>query len=147
MYIGPLLKSFRITPGGHRQPGTIAGRVGRVAQLQIRQLDIRAVAQPKRGGRSVRIATDTGSYGHHGFVTELLQPQDYDVVYICGPEPMMRAKISASPARATIRICSVAFPPRRYSCLFVALKLLRSGPMYKDDFCYFMGVSLIIFVF
>ena len=25
----------------------------------------------------------------------------------------------------------------------IILKLLRSGPMYKDDFCYFMGVSLI----
>lgn len=44
-----------------------------------------------RGGRNVRVATDTGSYGHHGFVTELLDPKRYDVVYICGPEPMMRA--------------------------------------------------------
>ena len=32
----------------------------------------------RRCGRRVRIATDTGSYGHHGFVTELLQPQNYD---------------------------------------------------------------------
>ena len=54
-----------------------------------------------RGGRSVRIATDTGSYGHHGFVTELLQPQDYDVVYICGPEPMMRATVKKCLAAGT----------------------------------------------
>lgn len=44
-----------------------------------------------------RIATDDGSEGHHGFVTELLQETlDGDdgrpaAVYVCGPEPMMRA--------------------------------------------------------
>ena len=53
------------------------------------------------GGRRVRIATDTGSYGHHGFVTELLQPQNYDVVYICGPEPMMRATVHKCLAAGT----------------------------------------------
>ena len=53
------------------------------------------------GGRRVRIATDTGSYGHHGFVTELLQPQNYDVVYICGPEPMMRATVQKCLAAGT----------------------------------------------
>ena len=42
------------------------------------------------------VATDDGSYGHRGFVTELLQQkldavgQDVNV-YCCGPEPMMKA--------------------------------------------------------
>jgi dihydroorotate dehydrogenase electron transfer subunit len=44
----------------------------------------------------VRIATDDGSVGHHGFVTDLLrdllsEPVPPAVVYCCGPEPMMRA--------------------------------------------------------
>ncbi|MEQ9411625.1 MAG: dihydroorotate dehydrogenase electron transfer subunit [Fuerstiella sp.] len=44
----------------------------------------------------LRIATDDGSAGHHGFVTELLQQsldqQTRDTqVYCCGPEPMMKA--------------------------------------------------------
>jgi dihydroorotate dehydrogenase electron transfer subunit len=43
-----------------------------------------------------RIATDDGSEGHHGFVTELLGQtlsHEHDrpaAVYVCGPEPMMR---------------------------------------------------------
>ncbi len=44
----------------------------------------------------VRLATDDGSFGNHGFVTQLLQqlidgPQPPDQIYCCGPEPMMRA--------------------------------------------------------
>jgi len=43
-------------------------------------------------GLHVQTATDDGSLGHHGFVTELLQQHDLPantVVYSCGPEPMM----------------------------------------------------------
>jgi dihydroorotate dehydrogenase electron transfer subunit len=47
-------------------------------------------------GLDLKISTDDGSQGHHGFVTELLAkslesnsaPQ---AVYCCGPEPMMKA--------------------------------------------------------
>ncbi len=47
-------------------------------------------------GIDVRIATDDGTAGHHGFVTDLLKPllTDPDLpsaVYCCGPEPMMKA--------------------------------------------------------
>ncbi len=47
-------------------------------------------------GLTVEVTTDDGSFGHHGFVTELLQnrlntnKQDTQV-YCCGPEPMMKA--------------------------------------------------------
>jgi dihydroorotate dehydrogenase electron transfer subunit len=53
-------------------------------------------------GIDVRLATDDGSAGHSGFVTELLSESlegesPPDAVYCCGPEPMMEAvaKISA----------------------------------------------------
>ncbi|RXE55963.1 dihydroorotate dehydrogenase [Methanoculleus taiwanensis] len=39
-------------------------------------------------------ATDDGSAGHHGFVTDLLgriDPIDFDHICVCGPEVMMRA--------------------------------------------------------
>jgi len=45
----------------------------------------------------VRIATDDGSEGHHGFVTGLLEQilvadePPPAAVFVCGPEPMMRA--------------------------------------------------------
>ena len=48
-------------------------------------------------GLDVRTATDDGSAGHHGFVTDLLtdglaiRPTDDTHVYCCGPEPMMEA--------------------------------------------------------
>ncbi len=40
----------------------------------------------------LHISTDDGSYGHHGFVTELMQKVDlnsFDTVCVCGPEIMM----------------------------------------------------------
>ena len=47
-------------------------------------------------GLDLQIATDDGTYGHHGFVTDLLKQKltslDGGVhVYCCGPEPMMKA--------------------------------------------------------
>lgn len=47
-------------------------------------------------GLDVRISTDDGSRGHHGFVTDLLDEafqseSPPDGVYCCGPEPMMHA--------------------------------------------------------
>ena len=54
----------------------------------------------------VRIATDDGSEGHHGFVTDLLgQALDESggstAVYCCGPEPMMHAVARLCAERAT----------------------------------------------
>ena len=47
-------------------------------------------------GIDVRISTDDGSAGHHGFVTDLLQTLLQETIkpaalYCCGPEPMMQA--------------------------------------------------------
>ena len=44
----------------------------------------------------VEVATDDGSTGHHGLVTELLQQKGEKEmqVYCCGPQPMMRAVAS-----------------------------------------------------
>ena len=38
----------------------------------------------------VKASTDTGTVGFHGFVTQLYDPADYDVVLVCGPTVMMR---------------------------------------------------------
>ncbi len=50
----------------------------------------------QRAGINVKIATDDGSAGHHGFVTELLgqainEGEAPNLVYCCGPEPMMES--------------------------------------------------------
>lgn len=47
--------------------------------------------------KDVRISTDDGSFGHHGFVTDLLReidPDDYDNICVCGPEMMMKGVLS-----------------------------------------------------
>lgn len=38
----------------------------------------------------VYISTDTGNEGHKGFITELLDAKEYDVILTCGPEIMMK---------------------------------------------------------
>lgn len=47
-------------------------------------------------GLDVRLATDDGTFGHHGYVTDLLAKElegdkPAPLVYCCGPEPMMHA--------------------------------------------------------
>ena len=38
------------------------------------------------------MSTDTGAVGFHGFVTQLYDPADYDVVLVCGPTVMMKKR-------------------------------------------------------
>ena len=47
----------------------------------------------------IRIATDSGREGQKGFVTELLDPADFDAVITCGPEPMMEKLARACMAK------------------------------------------------
>lgn len=42
---------------------------------------------------NVTITTNTGKYGHKGFVTDVLKAGEYDTVLCCGPEVMMKAVI------------------------------------------------------
>lgn len=44
----------------------------------------------KAAGARVLIATDDGSYGRHGLVTDLAEGVDFDVLLACGPGPMLR---------------------------------------------------------
>jgi dihydroorotate dehydrogenase electron transfer subunit len=52
---------------------------------------------------NARVATDDGSHGHHGLVTELLaaelEDDDHVVVYACGPPPMLEAVRAMCAAR------------------------------------------------
>ncbi len=47
---------------------------------------------------TVSVATDSGAVGHHGLITDLVNPADYAVVLTCGPMVMMRgvAKLCAA---------------------------------------------------
>jgi dihydroorotate dehydrogenase electron transfer subunit len=89
----------------------------------------------------LRIATDDGSAGYHGFVTnlakELMEKNDYDMVYACGPEIMlyyffkttqeMGVKVQFSLERfmkCGIGVCG--------SCAIGPYLVCRDGPVFTE---------------
>lgn len=53
----------------------------------------------KAAGARVLVATDDGSYGHHGLVTELAEGVDFDRLLACGPGPMLRGAKALAESR------------------------------------------------
>lgn len=107
--LGPLGRGFR-APSERRRALLVGGGVG-IAPLAILQDTLEAEAEtevtvllgfrdgPRAEGaallRGAQVATDDGSSGHHGLLTDLLGPElERDpraVVYACGPAPMLEA--------------------------------------------------------
>ncbi len=106
--LGPLGKGFTL-PADGRRAVLVGGGVG-IAPLAIWQDELLARELPHalllgfRDGdratganllRCARVATDDGSLGHHGFVTELLaaelEAEPHAQVYSCGPPQMLEA--------------------------------------------------------
>lgn len=103
--VGPLGIGFTSPRAGHR-PVLVGGGVG-IAPLAIWQDGLDPVTPVLLGFRDgphaagaallpgAQVATDDGSVGHHGLVTELLAAElDRDSraeVYACGPPPMLEA--------------------------------------------------------
>jgi dihydroorotate dehydrogenase electron transfer subunit len=129
--LGPLGQGFRV--GGHDLEGRrallVGGGVG-IAPLAILQdtlagpapvvagqaaglvdvtvlLGFRDAARAEGAAllRDARVATDDGSSGHHGLVTELLaeelQVDPHAVVYACGPAPMLEGVRAMCEQQAT----------------------------------------------
>lgn len=53
------------------------------------------------------ISTETGSEGYKGFITDLLKPEQYDAVFTCGPEVMMRKVAAMCAEKQTACWCSM----------------------------------------
>lgn len=63
-----------------------------VAVLGFRNKDAVILEEDfQKVGAKTLIATDDGSYGHHGLVTDLCKDQEFDCVMACGPAPMLKA--------------------------------------------------------
>jgi len=93
----------------------------------------------------VLIATDDGTLGVHGFVTDLFDEVNltaYDRIAVCGPEPMMRAVLARLDAKDCLG--KTEFALHRYmkcgiglcgSCCIDpdGLRVCRDGPVFTGD--------------
>ena len=103
---------------------------------------------------TIHIATDDGSAGYKGFASEivsnLLQENNVDMVYTCGPEPMMKAILDIcnrhnTPLQASIeRYMKCAVGICGQCCIGEGLRVCVEGPIFTDiqlkqinDFGYF----------
>src|SRR5699024_10150625 len=41
--------------------------------------------------RELNISTEDGSIGHKGYIVDILNPEEYDLIMACGPTPMLKA--------------------------------------------------------
>jgi NAD(P)H-flavin reductase len=104
--VGPLGNGFT-RPRDGREPLLVGGGVG-IAPLAIWQDELGPHTKVLLGFRDSEhaagaallrhpnLATDDGSVGHHGLVTELLEDElderaEELVIYACGPPPMLEA--------------------------------------------------------
>lgn len=95
----------------------------------------------KTGAETI-LCTDDGSAGHHGLVTEplkqLLELKKTDIIYACGPMPMLRA-IAAMAKEYNVR-CEVSLEERMGcgvgACLVCACNLyLDDGSIHAGHVC------------
>ncbi len=105
LLVGPLGAGFA-APRDDRRPLLVGGGVG-IAPLAIWHDALGAETRALLGFRdeahahgaalvaSALVATDDGSVGHHGLVTDLLESEldasPHSEVYACGPPPMLEA--------------------------------------------------------
>ncbi len=85
----------------------------------------------------LRIATDDGSSGTRGYVTQLLEESGtFDQIYCCGPEVMMKTVLDA------VNPSVVQFSLHRYikcgigicgACCIDGLRVCRDGPVFSGE--------------
>lgn len=84
----------------------------------------------------VMVATDDGTAGKHGYVTQLIDGKDYDQIYCCGPEIMMKKVLDKVPPEKS------QFSLHRYikcgigicgACCVDGLRVCKDGPVFTGE--------------
>lgn len=87
-------------------------------------------------GCQVQVATDDGSYGYHGLVTGCL-PEDADVIFACGPTPMLKAVCAFAKERGIP--CQISLEERMAcgigACLGCACRIRKDGREFYGHVC------------
>lgn len=92
----------------------------------------------QKNGNRVILATDDGSAGHHGLVTDCMADLEFDAVFACGPSPMLKAVSKIARERGVP--CQISLEERMAcgigACLGCAVKLRReNGEEYYGHVC------------
>lgn len=53
---------------------------------------------------NVYISTEDGSKGHKGYIVDILEPEKYDLIYTCGPAPMMKSVMKVCEGKVPVYI-------------------------------------------
>ena len=54
--------------------------------------------------RELNISTEDGSIGHKGYIVDILNPEEYDLIMACGPTPMLKAILEKCQGKAPVYI-------------------------------------------
>lgn len=94
----------------------------------------------------INIATDSGKEGYKGFVTEIIDYSNYDLVFCCGPEPMMLKVVNQCRAQG-VKVyvsmekhmaCGVG------ACLVCTCKTKEGNKRTCKDGPVFLGETLVV---
>jgi dihydroorotate dehydrogenase electron transfer subunit len=93
-------------------------------------------------GARVEVATDDGSEGHHGFVTDvsdrLLREERFDAVWTCGPEIMMQKVLAAGKHAHVPVFCALERHMKCGlgicdACAFGPFHVCQDGPVFPSE--------------
>lgn len=92
------------------------------------------------------LASDNGTIGHKGFITDLFHPTGYDYVLCCGPEPMMnKVALKCREASVPVYISTEKFMACGLgACLVCTCKTVKGNKRSCTDGPVFLGEELIL---
>lgn len=95
---------------------------------------------------SIYISTDNGIHGHKGFITDIFNPNKYDIVVCCGPETMMnKIAVMCRAVSVPIYISTEKFMACGLgACLVCTCKTLEGNKRACTDGPVFLGEELIL---
>ena len=154
--IAPLGNGFSVSQDSEKKIIVVGGGIGvpplleaakyslenTTAMLGFRSFDRVILTDDfKALGAEVITCTDDGSYGFHGMVTvpliEKIKSGSVDMIFACGPTPMLRAVVSAALEHNIA--CEVSLEERMGcgvgACVGCACKIVRAGREFTLRVC------------